>query len=121
MAGLYVNETLLQSIFLTFVVGCGCAWQAGASIAQTWRPLWTAIGAMILLGFGVRFLHFALFEEPLFEPAAHAFETICLIIVATIAWRFTRARQMTRQYYWLYELSGPLGWRLRQDGTPKDR
>jgi len=26
---------------------------------------------------------------------------------------------MVRQYYWLYEPSGPLGWRLRQDAPVK--
>jgi hypothetical protein len=41
------------------------------------------------------------------------------MIVAFIAWRYTRTRQMVRQYYWLYEMSGPLGWRLRQDATTK--
>src|SRR5579864_5147277 len=119
MSALYANENVLQTIFITFVVGCGCAWQAGRSIALTWRPIGAVIRATILLGLAVRFLHFALFEEPLFAPAAYLFETTCLIVVASLAWRYTRARQMVRQYYWLYEASGPLGWRPRQDGSTK--
>ena len=43
MSALYTEETLLQTFFITFIVGCGCAWQAGRSIAQTWRPLWAVI------------------------------------------------------------------------------
>ena len=121
MAGLYTNETLLQTIFISVIVGCGCAWQTGRSIALTWRSLWTAIGAMILLGFAVRFLHFALFKETLFSPLAYTFETACLIIVASVAWLHARSRQMVRQYYWLYEMHGPLACRLRHDGTPKDQ
>jgi hypothetical protein len=119
MSALYSNEALLQTIFITFVVGCGCAWQAGRSIALTWRPLAAVIRAMILLGLAVRFLHFALFQETLFAPVAYLFETACLTIVASLAWRYTRAQQMIRQYYWLYEANGPLGWRPRQDGAAK--
>jgi len=116
-AQLYGQESLLQTIFVTFMVGCGCAWQAGRSIALTWRPLSAVIRAMILLGFAVRFLHFALFEEALFVPLAYLFETAFLILTASLAWRFTRAQQMVRQYYWLYEADGPLSWRPRQDGA----
>ena len=82
MSALYTEETLLQTIFITFVVGCGCAWQAGRSIALTWRPLSAVIRSMILLGFAVRFLHFALFQEALFAPFAYVFETACLIAIA---------------------------------------
>ena len=118
-AQLYGQESLLQTIFVTFMVGCGCAWQAGRSIALTWRPLSAVIRAMILLGFAVRFLHFALFEEDLFVPLAYLFETACLMLTASLAWRYTRAQQMVRQYYWLYEADGPLSWRPRHDGTAK--
>ena len=115
----YLNESLLQTILLTFVIGCGCAWQAGRSIALTWRSVWTAVRATILLGLAVRFLHFALFREPLLAWLAYLFETTCLVAVAALAWRYTRAQQMIRQYYWLYEAHGPLGWRPRQDATAK--
>jgi len=119
MSALYTEETLLQTFLITFMVGCGCAWQAGRSIAVTWRPLSAVIRAMILLGFAVRFLHFALFQEQLFVPLAYVFETACLIATASLAWRYTRTRQMVRQYYWLYEASGPLSWRPRGDGAAK--
>jgi hypothetical protein len=118
-AQLYGQETLLQTIFITFIVGCGCAWQTGRSMALTWRPLPAVIRAMILLGFAVRFLHFALFEEDLFVPLAYLFETAFLIATASLAWRYTRAQQMVRQYYWLYEPAGPLNWRARHDGAAK--
>ena len=68
MSALYTQESLLQIIFITFIVGCGCAWQAGRSMALTWRPLSAVIRAMILLGFAVRFLHFALFQRPQDAP-----------------------------------------------------
>ena len=119
MSALYANENLLQVVFLTVVLGCGCAWQTGRAIAQTWRPMLTVIPAMMLLGLAVRFFHFALFGETLLAPATYLFETACLIAVALVAWRFTRARQMVRQYYWLYEPDGMLGWRPRPADAAK--
>jgi hypothetical protein len=92
---------------------------AGRAIAMSWRPAGYAAGAMVLMGFALRFLHFALFEEPLLEPLTWVFETICLIAVALLSWRFARAGQMVQQYYWLYEPAGPLGWRLRQNVSAK--
>ena len=119
MDALYVNESLLQSVVLTGIVGCGCAWQTGHSIALTWRPIEQVVVGAVLLAAAVRFLHFALFEEPLFAPPTTLFEIVCLCIAGAIGWRTTRARQMVRQYYWLYEANGPLGWRPRQDGASK--
>jgi hypothetical protein len=119
MTALYDNESLLQTIFITVVVGGGCAWQMGRSMALTWRPLPNVVVASLLLGAAVRFLHFALFQETLFAPVDYAIETACLTLAALLSWRSTRARQMVQQYYWLYEAHGPLGWRARQDDTPK--
>lgn len=119
MPQLYTADSFLHVLFLTFVLGCGCAWMAGRAIAQSWRPARVAVAAMVLLGGAVRFLHFALFQEPLLEPVTYLFETSCLIAVALVSWRYARAQQMIRQYYWLYEADGPLNWRLRQDVPAK--
>lgn len=119
LSSLYSNESVFQIIFVTVVIGCGCAWMTGRAIARTWRSAWTAVASMFGLGLAVRFFHFALFGETLIEPVTYAFETGCLIVTALLAWRFTRARQMIRQYYWLYEPAGPLGWKLRQDVSVK--
>ena len=120
MPQLYAEGSFLHVFFLTFVLGCGCAWLAGRAIAQTWRPPWIAAGAMVLIGFALRFLHFALFEEPLLEPVTWIFETSILIAVGLLSWRYARATMMIRQYYWLYDPAGGLGWRLRQDVSAKD-
>lgn len=119
MAFLYSNENLLQVVFLTFVLGCGCAWMTGRAIARTWRPVGAVVPAMALLGLATRFFHFALFNETLLAPATYLFETACLLAVALIAWRRTRAQQMVRQYYWLYEPNGPLGWKPRPPDAAK--
>lgn len=115
MANLYSNESIFQVLFVTFVLGAGCALLAGRGIALTWRSIWVVIAAMIPMGLAVRFVHFALFNETLWQPKTYLFETAVLIIVAGLSFQRTRALQMVRQYYWLYEPNTPLGWRLRQD------
>ncbi len=112
---LYANESLFQVSFVTLVLGGGCAHLAGQAIATTWRSIWIAVLAMLPMGFAVRFVHFALFNEALFVPQTYVVETVILIAIACLAFQRTRAQQMVRQYYWLYEPNGPLGWRLRQD------
>jgi hypothetical protein len=118
MPQLYAEGSLLHVLFLTSL-GFGCAWAAGRAIAQSWRPAWIAAGAMLLMGLALRFLHFALFQEPLLEPVTWILETACLIAVALLSWRYARAGQMVRQYYWMYEPAGPFSWRLRQDEPTK--
>jgi hypothetical protein len=36
-----------------------------------------------------------------------------LLVVGGLSWRLTRARRMVMQYRWLYERTGPFGWRER--------
>jgi hypothetical protein len=109
------HETLIQALAITLILGGGSAWMAGRAIALTWRPYWHVLVTALGLGLAVRFFHFALFEAQLLQPAAYAADTLFLAVTGSIGWRFTRARQMTTQYYWLYEARGPLGWRLRHN------
>lgn len=115
MSELYSNESIFQVLFVTIVLGGGCAILAGRAIALTWRSIWVVVAAMIPMGLAVRFVHFALFNETLLVPKTYLVETAILMIVACLSFQRTRALQMVRQYYWMYESSGPLGWRLRQD------
>jgi hypothetical protein len=112
---LYSNESIFQVLFVTLVLGGGCALLAGRAIALTWRSIWIAVIAMIPMGMAVRFIHFALFNETLLQPQTYVVETAILIAVACLSFQRTRAAQMVKQYYWLYEPNGPLSWRLRQD------
>ena len=115
MTDLYSNESIFQVLFVTLVLGAGCALLAGRAIALTWRSIWIAVIAMVPMGMAVRFVHFALFNETLLQPKTYIVETAILIVVACLSFQRTRASQMVKQYYWLYEPNGPLGWRLRQD------
>jgi hypothetical protein len=109
--------TLLHFLLINLMLGCGCAWLAGQAIAQTWRPPVMVLGAAVLMGLAVRFVHFVLFGEPLLAPLVFGIETLVLLGVALLAYRRTRALQMVRQYYWLFEPHGPLGWRPRADSA----
>jgi hypothetical protein len=115
MSGLYANESWFQVAFITLVLGGGCAWLAGQAIASTWRSIWAAALAAIPMAMAVHFVHFALFNETLLSFKPWAAETIILLVIICLAFQRTRAQQMVRQYYWLYEPKGHLGWRLRQD------
>src|SRR3954464_3211619 len=110
---LYASESLLQIVLVTGIIGGGAAFLAGRAIAQTWRPFWTVVLYMAMLGAAVRFVHFALFEATLLSPASYAVDTLYLIAVGALAWRMTRAAQMATQYYWLYERTSLLTWRSR--------
>ena len=116
MASFYADESWLQVLLVTGVLGGGAAFLAGRAIAQTWRPFWHVVVYMALLGAAVRFVHFALFEATLLSPASYTVDTLYLIAVSALAWRMTRAAQMATQYYWLYERTGPLTWRQRAPG-----
>jgi hypothetical protein len=116
MDELYASESLLQIVLVTGVLGGGAAFLAGRAIAQTWRPFWHLLIYMAMLGAGVRFVHFALFEATLLSPASCLTDTLYLVVIGALAWRMTRAAQMATQYYWLYERTGPLTWRERAPG-----
>jgi hypothetical protein len=116
MDGLYAQETLLQIVLITGVIGGGAAFLAGRAIALTWRPFWQLVLYMLPLGAAVRFVHFALFESTLLSPLSYAADTTYLLLLGALAWRMTRASQMATQYYWLYARTGPLTWRARAPG-----
>ena len=68
---------------------------------------------MLGLGVAVRFIHHALFGGTMFSLHYYVVDTVFLLIVGTIGYRFTLARQMVTQYGWLFEQTGPFSWRSR--------
>jgi hypothetical protein len=113
MGEIYATETWLQILLVSGIIGGGAAWLSGRAITHTWRPLGHVIGYMLLLGAGVRFVHFALFQADLLSLPSYAVDTLFLVLVGCLSWRLTRATQMVTQYKWLYERAGPFTWRPR--------
>jgi len=105
------TRTFLILVFLTVIVGGGAAVLMGRNFANNWRPVGNVIAAALGLALGVRFLHYALFWEPLLSLPGYALDAAVCVAGALLGYRWRRTRQMTSQYYWLYERTGPLTWR----------
>ena len=99
-------------VLLTLVLGGLGAWATGRAMAQTWRPLAMLALYMVFLTAGVRFLHYALYGEPLLSLPLFISAYIWTMAVGVFGYRAMRARQMATQYSWAYERSG-LNWRTK--------
>jgi hypothetical protein len=113
---LHEEHSIFLFILVTIVMGGWAAWMTGRAIAITWRPTWQVAAYVLVLGWVVRFIHFALFGGTLLTLHYYIVDTVILMGFAFVGWRYTRAGQMTTQYRWLYERAGPFGWTKRQPG-----
>jgi len=111
MFSLYAGESIVPIILVTGVLGGGAAALSGRAIAGAWRPQWQVAVTALVLAAAARFFHFALFGGDLLSLASYCCDALIFLVVGLIAWRVTRARQMVRQYPWLYARAGPFGWR----------
>ncbi len=108
---LLIEDSPWIFLVMTIILGGGAAFMAGRSLASGWKPIGLLLAYMVPFTAGMRFLHFALFEATL--TSLHYFITDGLIFVASalLGYRLMRVAQMTTQYPWLYERSGPLTWK----------
>ena len=104
-------------ILLTVVMGGMAAYASGKAAAQTWRPFWQVPLYVLAIAAAVRFCHFALFEEPLLSPLSYVADFVIAFAASALGYRLVRARQMARQYGWLFRRRGPLGWSLQQPNS----
>lgn len=109
MAALF-GTSLLAFILVTVIVTGGAALLTGHALASRWRPMWHLFPFSLLLGFGDRFLVYALFGGDLTSIPGYVVDTILVGIVATVSYRWFLARKMVTQYPWLYEARGVFGW-----------
>ncbi len=110
---LFVESGFGVFMLLTVVLGGGAAFMAGRALAKDWRPISLLVLYMIPLGAGVRFLHFALFQQDLFSLKYFITHTLILMAFALLGYRLKRVGQMVTQYPWLYERSGMLTWKQK--------
>ena len=108
---LYEEPSFGLFLLITVIMGGWAAWMTGRAIALTWRAYWNLILYLVVLGLAVRFIHFALFQGTLLSVHYYAMDTIVLLIVGTLGFRYYRARQMTTQYRWMYERTGLFTWK----------
>jgi hypothetical protein len=114
---LYEEPSVWLFLFVTVIMGGWAAWMTGRAIAITWRAYWNLILYLLILGAAVRFIHFALFGGTLLSIHYYVIDTIVILIIGTLGFRYYRARQMTSQYRWLYERTGPFGWKEKSSHT----
>ena len=115
------EDTLLEFIGITVVLGGGAAWLLGRATALIWAPYWKLVFYAFLLTAALRFIHFSLFGGSFFLPvenfatAVHygVVDFIVLLAAATLGRRVMRTRQMMGQYGFIYEAAGRLNWRPR--------
>lgn len=108
---LYEEPSAWLFILVTCVLGGWAAWMTGRALALTWRPAWQALLWSVPLAVVVRFIHFALFQGTFLSPLYYLVDLVVVAAIASLGHRVYTTRQMTRQYRWLYERTGPLGWR----------
>jgi hypothetical protein len=92
-------------------LGGGAAFMAGRSLANGWRSVGRLLLLMIPFTAGLRFLHFALFHGQLSSLSHFIVHGAIVSAIAVLGYRMRRAQQMTTQYPWLYEKTGPMSWR----------
>jgi hypothetical protein len=108
---LYEEVSFGQFLFITCIIGGWTAWRTGKSVAENWQNYTTVILYTLLLGVGIRFVHHALFEGTMFSLHYYIIDTIVLLLFSTAGFRFYRTKQMTNNYYWLYEKASAFSWK----------
>lgn len=100
-------------VFVTIILAGGAAYLTGRVGAREWQANSTLVIYMVLLAGATRFIHFALFGGTLISPYYYLVDLIVLLALAFLGKRITRSKQMARQYGFLYQRSGLLGWTRR--------
>ena len=100
-------------LLVTCILGGAAALVSGRAMAQTWRPFWQVPLYMLGIAAGVRFIHHALFGEVLLSLKNFVVDFVVALAAAAIGYRIVRAGQIARQYGWLFERTGPFGWRRK--------
>jgi len=98
-------------VTMTVVLIGGASFMTGQALARSWRPMWQMLPYGLLLGGADRFLTWGLFDGELWLLSGYLIDTAVIIAIGAVAYRATLAHRMVRQYPWLYERSGLLGWR----------
>jgi hypothetical protein len=110
---LYEEPSAWLFILVTIIMGGAAAFQTGRAVASVWKPRWQLVFYVLLLGWAVRFIHFALFEGTFLSLHFYLVDTMILMAIAFAGWRHARSKQMARQYEWLFASSGPGMWQRK--------
>jgi hypothetical protein len=109
----WLGDTLFNIVLFNLVLVGPASFVAGQNVAATWRPWNRIVFYAALLSAGLRFLDYALAGGELWSVGGFLVGWIVQLAVAAFAYRLTYAHQMVRQYPWLYQRKGLLGWEER--------
>jgi hypothetical protein len=109
----WLGDTLAMVLLFNLVLVGPASYAAGQGVAVTWRPWRQLVLYSALLSAGLRFFDYALANGELWSVGGFLLGWLVQFGIAAFAWRLTRARQMVRQYPWLYQRKGLLGWEER--------
>ncbi|WP_289294760.1 DUF6867 family protein [uncultured Reyranella sp.] len=106
----WFGDALFNVLLFNLVLIGPASFAAGHAVALTWRPWPQIVFYTMLLSATLRFLDYALANGELWSLAGFVLGWAVQLAIAAFAFRLTRARQMVRQYPWLYRRKGLLGW-----------
>ncbi|HEY2874152.1 MAG TPA: hypothetical protein VGJ56_19660 [Reyranella sp.] len=109
----WFGDTLAMVLLFNMVLVGGASYATGQGVASTWRPWRQLVVYAALLSAGLRFFDYALGGGELGSIGGFLLGWLVQLAIASLAYRLTRARQMVRQYPWLYQRKGLLGWEER--------
>jgi hypothetical protein len=109
----WLGDTLGVVLLFNLVLVGPASFAAGQAVAGTWRSWRQVVLYSALLSMGLRFFDYALAEGELWSIGGFFLGWAVQFAIAAFAYRLTRVRQMVRQYPWLYERKGLLGWEER--------
>lgn len=112
---LYEEGSFGIFLLVSIILGGGAAWLSGRALARVWQSRLRLVGYMLLLTFGVRFLHYALFEGHILTVHYYLVDAVVVLIFGLLGYQFQRAEQMSRQYRWIYERTSPFTWRRKSE------
>jgi hypothetical protein len=109
----WLGDTLGVVLLFNFVLVGPASFAAGQGVAITWRPLRQLVLYRAWISGGLMCFDHALTGGELWSVGGFFLSWVVQLAIAAFAYRLTRARQMVRQYPWLYERKGLLGWEER--------
>jgi hypothetical protein len=109
----WLGDTPFNVVLLNLVLIGPASFATGQAVATTWRHWGQLVFYTALLSAALRFLDYSLAGGELWSMGGFLLGWLVQMSIGAFAYRLTRARQMVRQYPWLYRRKGLLGWEER--------
>jgi hypothetical protein len=109
----WFGDTLFNVLLFNFLLVGPASFATGHAVAITWRHWGKLVFYTGLLSATLRFLDYALADGELLSVGGFLLGWTVQLAIGAFSYRLTKARQMVRQYPWLYRRKGLLAWEER--------